>query len=102
MTIGIKYCGGCNPRYDRKGFLDRIKKDLQNTPSLAFTVDLSSADLIIKLSGCSNACVSEKHDAMKPLIHITDSTDYDSTLALIKIHIQANQKLNTEKAMNTF
>ena len=24
MKVGIKYCGGCNPRYDRAAFVSRL------------------------------------------------------------------------------
>ena len=26
MKIGIKYCGGCNPRYDRSQEVEKLKK----------------------------------------------------------------------------
>ena len=26
MVFGVKYCGGCNPRYDRTAFFDTVKK----------------------------------------------------------------------------
>ena len=28
MKIGIKYCGGCNPRYNRTAVVSRLKKDV--------------------------------------------------------------------------
>lgn len=31
MKIGIKYCGGCNPRYDRNQEVEKLKK---NFPSI--------------------------------------------------------------------
>lgn len=31
MKIGIKYCGGCNPRYDRSHEVDKLKKRFPNT-----------------------------------------------------------------------
>ena len=27
MKVGIKYCGGCNPRYDRAAFVERLLSD---------------------------------------------------------------------------
>ena len=27
MKVGVKFCGGCNPRYDRGGLLRKIKED---------------------------------------------------------------------------
>lgn len=28
MKIGIKYCGGCNPRYDRSQEVEKLKKKI--------------------------------------------------------------------------
>ena len=27
MRLGVKYCGGCNPRFDRKEIVKRLKED---------------------------------------------------------------------------
>ena len=27
MRIGVKYCGGCNPRYDRVALLERLQRE---------------------------------------------------------------------------
>ena len=34
MTVGIKYCGGCNPRYDRVAAARRLEAAF---PGLTFT-----------------------------------------------------------------
>lgn len=27
MKVGIKYCGGCNPRYDRVAAVNQLKRE---------------------------------------------------------------------------
>ena len=33
MVFGVKYCGGCNPRYNRTAFFDTVKR---NFPEVEF------------------------------------------------------------------
>ncbi len=59
MTIGIKYCGGCNPRYDRTALVARLETDLPD-------VQLGLAggempDYVVVLCGCSSACAQHQH-----------------------------------------
>lgn len=55
MRIGIKYCGGCNPRYDRSAFVSRLKAAL---PDLDFQpVRIGEVyDLLLVVSGCRVEC----------------------------------------------
>lgn len=58
MRIGVKYCGGCNPRYDRPALVARLKD------ALGGGVDWISAgaaedvplDFVLVVCGCTAAC----------------------------------------------
>lgn len=54
MRIGLKYCGGCNPRYDRKDFAAKLCNDL----GLACCPvgDRKEWELVLVLCGCTNCC----------------------------------------------
>ena len=55
MRIGLKYCGGCNPEYDRVELVTQIKESLQ--AKVAFVSPESEiVDLILVVQGCSTAC----------------------------------------------
>jgi len=56
--IGVKYCGGCNPRIDRAKLAQKIEKLL---PEYSFTTDLSSKpwDIGIMVCGCLTACANK-------------------------------------------
>jgi hypothetical protein len=71
MRIGVKFCGGCNPRYDRSGeldkILDRFEKDseafgrdhLEKGKALfGFAKDGGVYDVLLTICGCNNQCVS--------------------------------------------
>lgn len=58
MDIGIKYCGGCNPKYDRKKFVHRLEKNSNFNFEIA---DFNKVyDVVIVLCGCNSACVNHK------------------------------------------
>ena len=60
MRIGIKYCGGCNPKYDRVGALEKAKKELEN--HLFFYVkDKEIYDYIFVICGCHAICASHEN-----------------------------------------
>lgn len=53
MIIRIKYCGGCNPRYDRAAHVRRLEEQfLQHT--LCYTGE--EADYVVVVCGCTAAC----------------------------------------------
>ncbi|WP_296828194.1 MaoC family dehydratase [uncultured Megasphaera sp.] len=55
MKIGIKYCGGCNPRYDRSKEVEKLKKKF---PQHTFTYDTENTicDFCLLVCGCMTAC----------------------------------------------
>ena len=58
LRIGVKYCGGCNERYDRMGTFRKIVQDC--SPDTEF-VPVSGKeneifDFIIVVSGCQAQC----------------------------------------------
>ena len=57
MKIGIKYCGGCNSRYDRTKEVEKLKKQF---PQHEFTyqVDTAICDICLLVCGCMTACAS--------------------------------------------
>lgn len=56
MKIRIKYCGGCNPRYNR---VEIKKKLIEDFPEVEIdsTTD-NDIDLVVVLSGCLVSCVN--------------------------------------------
>lgn len=55
MIVGIKYCGGCNPRYDRVAAARRLEAAF---PGLTFTPARPGAgiDVLLVLCGCTARC----------------------------------------------
>lgn len=55
MTIGIKYCGGCNPNYERGDIVARAKAEY---PDVCFEPydPLESYTLVLIICGCLKEC----------------------------------------------
>lgn len=54
MTVNIRFCGGCNPRYDR-GKL--AKKIMQKYKDFRFVTNaVEETDALVVLCGCSAVC----------------------------------------------
>lgn len=59
MRIAIKYCGGCNPRYDRPKVVDRLKNDIPYA-QIVLAGD-APVDYVLVLCGCRSACAQHAH-----------------------------------------
>ena len=70
MKVYLKYCGGCNPLYDRSVIREKLCGDF---PHITFTREEKDADRALVICGCSRACASVSRDAE----HITDLKDYE-------------------------
>ena len=55
MEIGVKFCGGCNPNYDRGALYIRIPGEY---PEHDFEIadETKKYDLLLVICGCERAC----------------------------------------------
>jgi len=60
MEIGVKYCGGCNSKYDRTEFLEKIKLKCSEDIIFKHIDEKTEVDLIIVICGCNIACADYK------------------------------------------
>jgi hypothetical protein len=55
LRIRVKYCGGCNPNYDRVALVRVIKERLGNRVALV-EAEGDAISLVLAVAGCSIAC----------------------------------------------
>ena len=57
MKVGIRYCGGCNPRYDRGAMVKRIT---EKHPEWDAGVAREGVDydLLLVIGGCTACCAA--------------------------------------------
>ena len=55
LRVGVKYCGGCNPGYDRVALVEQIKERLEGKVSFV-PPESEGVDIILTVNGCRTAC----------------------------------------------
>ena len=60
MRIGIRYCGGCNPRYDRVAAAEELKRQFPQAEWVRAEKD-TVCDGIVIVTGCGKECVSDEN-----------------------------------------
>jgi len=62
-SIGLRYCGGCNPQIDRSKVIRKLEEGLKERGmELDFTTNRQSAvDLSLLINGCMHACLEEEY-----------------------------------------
>ncbi|MDD2190253.1 MAG: hypothetical protein PHV71_05445 [Eubacteriales bacterium] len=58
MLIGVKYCGGCNPRFDRGKAFQAIKEQAHDDIEFKVAEEGVEYDYLLVIGGCSNCCAS--------------------------------------------
>ncbi len=78
MIVAVKYCGGCNPRYERSEIVKRLKADF---PGVCIVSSQASADVAAVICGCSAACASRAGlCARLGVVILTSLEDYEKRL----------------------
>jgi len=80
FKVGVRYCGGCNPRYERDRLVEYIKEKLKQ-------VDFQIAkegviyDALLVVSGCTSMCVSfEQFQSKKGIVKVNSEDDKDEAV----------------------
>ena len=55
LKIRVKYCGGCNPNYDRVALVGAIETRLSGKASFV-AADSNGISVVMAVVGCSTAC----------------------------------------------
>ena len=58
MTVGLKYCGGCNPYYERTKLAEKIKEQLKNHVTFEPLQEGKLYDVVVLICGCVRRCVT--------------------------------------------
>lgn len=89
MIVGVKYCGGCNTKYDRRLLLQKIKS------SVAFdfvNVELNIRyDILLVLCGCSSCCADYSKIEYKKII-IVKEDNFEQVINDINEVLYVNSK----------
>jgi len=74
--IGLKYCGGCSPRYDRVQAVGYLRERLKDTVDLVSYEDPDIEGILV-VAGCPTACVDLTSFKKRPVWVVTSSEGID-------------------------
>lgn len=62
MRVAVKYCGGCNARYDRTALVERLKSALGGGTDWMSAAQAEPArpDFVLVVCGCTAACAGHR------------------------------------------
>ena len=86
MIWGVKYCGGCNPRYNRTDFLDRLKKKCEDT-HFEYVQKGKTYKHLLVICGCPSRCadLSDIH-VEGETIKISEASQLEQVIQRIRNH----------------
>ncbi len=96
--IGIKYCGGCNPTYERVEIIQGVRFQLRD--HFLFTrYDEKDIDALIIVNGCPRACADQ--DLNHEVFHysITGESDFETLINWLRAF---NEKEGFNKSSLSF
>ena len=82
LKVGIKYCGGCNPYYDRMALVKRIERRLQGKIEIV-ALEHDQIDMVLAVVGCSTACAELSPFNGKDISVITKPEDAEAVIRQI-------------------
>ena len=83
FRIGLKYCGGCNPAYDRVALVKALATRLAGQVQLVPYSDPSVRNIrdILIVAGCQSACVDLAPFAGRRVRLISDAADLEPLIS---------------------
>ena len=75
LHCGVKFCGGCNPRYERRQALADLEQMYKGSVCFDIAKEHTVYDLLLVIGGCSNCCASyDEYKAENGIIKMWDKT----------------------------
>ena len=74
LKVGIKYCGGCNPDYDRVALVKQLESCLQGKVEFV-SPENDHVDFVLAVEGCKTCCAELSSFEGKQIHFITQLED---------------------------
>ena len=85
MLIGVKFCGGCNPRYNRGKSFETIKEHLEEMAEFEIAEEGKEYDYLLVIGGCTNCCASYcQYESKNDTILMWDEKHIDEIVNKLK------------------
>ncbi|WP_227020263.1 hypothetical protein [Sinanaerobacter chloroacetimidivorans] len=84
MIGGVKFCGGCNPRYERGKALETIKNHFKGRVEFVNVQEDAEYDFVLVIGGCTNCCASYQQYKAKEYILMWNFDHIEETIKKIE------------------
>ncbi len=81
LKCAVKFCGGCNPRYDRGDVYKKIRGALSDKILFSYPEYGESYDMLLIIKGCTGCPYMYEEINAKRRIVITDSPQLETLLS---------------------
>lgn len=89
VTAGIKYCGGCNPRFERGAFAARLKEEFAGRIRFEDVQPERFYDILLVISGCTSNCADFSNlKYKKGLIFVTGENSFEQTTEKLRGYLE--------------
>ena len=81
--VALRYCGGCNPRFDRGGLVEKLQRE---TPSVELTPFNENAEYlaVLVICGCTAQCARQGDLPTDiPRFVLKDAEEYNEIFAFL-------------------
>lgn len=75
LKCGVRFCGGCNPRYDRGKALATLQEKFKGKVDFVIAEENTLYDLLLVIGGCTNCCAAyEQFEAKEGILKMWDES----------------------------
>jgi hypothetical protein len=87
--IVVKYCGGCNPRYDRVGLVGRLEEEFSGTARFVPAGEGGGGgDLLLVVCGCHVRCAETTGLSHLPAVFVDRPEDVSEIIRRIRAMLE--------------
>ena len=90
MIVGLKYCGGCKPDYDRVALVEEVQRRLGDQV-IWVRGDDPAAKLILAIHGCLTACADLAPYQAKPIFAITGPETAEAFVRQVQLYSERSR-----------
>lgn len=87
MKVGVKFCGGCNPTYNRGDALEKIVEHFKGEAEFSHAEPDKNYDVLLVISGCANRCATIDNYMYKQLVHVWSGDSITNAIEQIEQEI---------------
>ena len=90
VTVGLKYCGGCKPDYDRVALVETLRRRLGDRV-IWVRADDPAAEMILAVHGCLTACADLEPYQAKPIFAITGQETAEAFVRQVQLYSERSR-----------